>query len=167
MNAPIYLCVVAGLVPLARQRRRVAAELAAVVLPYAIAAAFYYMWWGGYVSPARFLASILLPLAIPAAVWFATIRTAARIVGLGALLLSVLISAAIAGVDRGALLYNVRDGSAKVLRWASPLVDVTTALPSLFQTTPSAALVRAARVAARGRRHPGCCGLIRTPPRAA
>lgn len=144
VNAPVYLCVFAGLVPLVRQSRRVAAELAAVVVPYAIAAAFYYMWWGGYVSPARFLASILLPLAIPAAVWFATARTAARIVGLGGLLMSVLISAAIAGVDRGALLYNVRDGFSKILRWASPLVDLTTGLPSLFQTTPWAALARAA-----------------------
>jgi hypothetical protein len=142
VNAPVYLCVVAGLVALVRRKPSAAITLAVVVVPYAIAAAFYYMWWGGYVSPARFLASVLLPLAMPAAAWFAASPRTARIVGLGGLLLSLMIAAAIAGVDRGALLYNVRDGSANVLRWASPLVDLTSGFPSLFQTTPLAALGR-------------------------
>jgi hypothetical protein len=142
VNAPVYLCVFAGFVPLVRRARSAALSLAVVLVPYAIAAAFYYMWWGGYVSPARFLASVLLPLAMPAAAWFAASRRTAKIAGLGGLLLSLMIATAIAGVDRGALLYNVRDGSAKVLRWASPLVDLTTGLPSLFQTPPLAALGR-------------------------
>jgi hypothetical protein len=101
------------------------------------------MWWGGFVSPARFLASVLLPLAMPAAAWFASSGAGARLVGLGGLVLSVLLSAAIAGADRGALLFNTRDGFAKVLRWASPLVDLPAGLPSLFQTTPLAAVGRA------------------------
>jgi hypothetical protein len=142
-NAPVYLCVFAGLVPLARRQRRVAVELALVVVPYSVAAAFYYMWWGGFVSPARFLASILLPLAVPAAVWFASSGRAGRILGLGSLLLSLLLSVAIASVNRGALVYNARDGASKILRWASPFADLTTGLPSLFQTTPASALWRA------------------------
>jgi hypothetical protein len=142
-NAPVYLCVLAGFVPLARRQRRLAVELAVVVIPYSVAAAFYYMWWGGFVSPARFVASILLPLAIPAAVWFAASGRAARILGLGALLLSLLLSVTIAFVNRGALVYSVRDGASKVLQWASPFADLTTGLPSLFQTTPVSALGRA------------------------
>jgi len=130
-------------VPLARRQPRVAAEIAVVVIPYALTASLYYMWWGGFASPARFLASVLLPLAIPAGVWFAARGAAARVLGLGALLLSALISAAIATVDRGVLLYNVRDGVSKLLRWASPVVDLTTAFPSMFQTTAAAAFGRA------------------------
>ena len=143
-HAPVYLCAFAGFVPLARRQPRVAGELALVVIPYTVVTAVYYMWWGGFASPARFIASILLPLAIPAGVWFAASRPAARIVGLGGLLLSVAMSAVTAAVDRGALLYDVRDGSAKFLAWASPLVDLSTGLPSLFQTSPGGALARAA-----------------------
>jgi len=142
-NAPVYLCVLAGFVPLLRRNRRVATELAVVVIPYSVTAAFYYMWWGGFVSPARFLASILLPLAIPAGVWFAVSGTAARVLGAGGLLLSTLISLAMTFVTRGALVYNVRDGGSKILRWASPLVDLTTGLPSFFQTTTAGAVGRA------------------------
>ncbi|HKB10577.1 MAG TPA: hypothetical protein VKD69_07980, partial [Vicinamibacterales bacterium] len=144
VNAPVYLCVLAGFIPLARRHRRVAIELAAVAGAYSVAAAFYYMWWGGFVSPARFLASILLPLAIPAGVWFAASGLAARILGLGALLTSVLLSMVIAFADHGGLVFNVRDGASKVLRWVSPLVDITTGLPSLFQTTTAGAIGRAA-----------------------
>jgi len=143
-QAPVYLCALAGFVPLARRHPRVSAELSLVVVPYVLTASLYYMWWGGFASPARFLASILLPLAIPAGVWFAAGGAAARLLGLGALLLSGLTSLAIATVDRGALLYNVRDGASKLLRWASPVVDLTTAMPSVFQTSAAAALGRAA-----------------------
>jgi hypothetical protein len=139
-NAPVYLCAIAGFVPLARRHPRVAAELAGVVVPYALTASLYYMWWGGLAAPGRFLAAIFLPLAIPAGVWFSAAGPTTRVLGLGALLLSVLISGANAAVGRGALVYNVRDGASKLLRWASPLADITTGVPNLFQTT----LIRAA-----------------------
>jgi hypothetical protein len=143
-HAPVYLCAFAGFVPLVRRQPRVSAELALVVVPYVLTASLYQMWWGGFASPARFLASILLPLAIPAGVWFTASGAAARVLGLGALLLSGLISLAVATVDRGALLYSVHDGVSKLLRWASPVVDLTTAMPSLFQTSAAGALGRAA-----------------------
>jgi hypothetical protein len=143
-KAPVYLCAFAGFVPLARRQTRVAGELALVVMPYTLAAAFFYMCWGGVVSPARLLASILLPLAIPAGVWFAASGPVTRSLGLGGLLLSVVISAASVAVDRGALVYEARNGAAKILGWASPLVDLTTGLPSLFQTTLVGAIARAA-----------------------
>jgi hypothetical protein len=141
-NAPVYLCAFAGFVPLARRNRRVAAELAFVILPYTLAAAAFYMWWGGFSSPARFISSVLLPLSIPGGVWFATGGIAARVMALGALALSVLLTVTTAAVDRGALLYNVRDGFSLMLLWLVPVVNVTTGLPSLFQTRPSQAAVR-------------------------
>ena len=114
-----------------------------IAVPYAVATSAFFMWWGGFSSPGRFLVSILLPLAIPAGVWFARCGLAARILGCGALLLSVSITASLAGVGRGALLYNVRDGASRLLLWLAPLVNLTTALPSLFQTGPGGALLRA------------------------
>ncbi|HMF99061.1 MAG TPA: hypothetical protein VKE96_32395, partial [Vicinamibacterales bacterium] len=143
VNAPVYLCVFGGVVLLARHHRRVAIDLALVVIPYSIVTAFYYMWWGGLASPGRFLASLLLPLAVPAGVWFAASGRAVRLLGVGALMLSVLLGATLIFVDHGAFVYNVRDGASKVLRWASPLVDLTTGLPSLFQTAALGAIGRA------------------------
>ena len=142
-NAPVYLCAIAGFVPLARRHRRLAVELAFVIVPYSLAAAAFYMWWGGFSSPARFISSILLTLSIPAGVWYATRGVAGRVIALGALALSVLFTITTAAVDRGALLYNVRDGSSLLLRWLVPVVDVTTGLPSFFQTGPSQATLRA------------------------
>src|SRR5207244_502616 len=124
--------------------RRVAIELGIIVIPYALAAAMFFMWWGGSASPARFLASVLLPFAIPAAAWFRASGRSTRILGLGALLLSLLISAASAVVDHGAMVYDVRNGAAKSLAWASPLVDLSSGFPSLFQTTLAGALARSA-----------------------
>ncbi len=84
-NAPVYLCAALGLVPLARRSPRLAAELTAIAVPYVLAVAAYQMWWAGYSSPARFLTPILLPLAIPAGLWFAALRSwAARMLGLTA-----------------------------------------------------------------------------------
>jgi len=142
-NAPAYLCAFAGFIPLVRRQPRVAGELAAVIVPYTLAAALFYMWWGGFASPARFLASMLLVFAIPAAMWFSAAGRSARTLGLLLLAISVALSITTASVDRGALLYNVRDGASKMLIWASGAVDLTTGLPSLFQTGGIGALGRA------------------------
>src|SRR6266487_4133226 len=69
--APVYLCALLGFVPLGRRTPRIAAELALVIVPYAVATAAYFMWWGGFSPPGRFLVSVLLPRSIPAGVWFA------------------------------------------------------------------------------------------------
>lgn len=143
-NAPVYLCAALGCLLLARRATRLAVELVVLVVPYALAVAGYQMWWAGYSSPARFIVPILLPLAIPAGLWFQASRgRPGRLLGLGALTVSLLITVTIAVVDRGALLYNVRDGASRLFLWMSPLVDVTTGLPSLFQTGPRMALVHA------------------------
>ena len=140
-NAPVYLCAALGLVPMLRRAPRLTIELLLLVVPYGLVVAAYHMWWGGHSSPVRFLVPVLLPLAIVAGVWFAsTPGRAARALALGGLLLSLLITATLAGVDRGAVLYNVRDGASRLLLWMSPLVDLTTGLPSFFQHTPVTAL---------------------------
>ena len=142
-NAPVYLCAMLGFPVMARKQPRLAAEMTLIAVPYAIATAAYFMWWGGFSSPGRFLVSILLPLAIPGGIWFADRGLAGRVLAWSALLLSVLITVSLAGVARGALLYNLRDGASRLLLWLAPVIDLTTAFPSLFQAGPGTALLRA------------------------
>jgi hypothetical protein len=142
--APVYLCALIGFVPLIRRARREAGELALIILPYTLVTAAYFMWWGGFSAPGRFLTTVLLPLSIPAGVWFANAGAAGRLVGCGGLLLSVAMTATLAVVDRGRLVYNVRDGASLFLLWLAPLVNLHTALPSLFQGGVLTAWVRGA-----------------------
>lgn len=137
-NAPVYVCAIAGLAVMLRYGpRRLAIEVTAVCASYVVLVATFYMWWGGFSAPARFLVPITLPLTVPAAVWFATRKTtAARLAGAGALAASLLATATIALVERGGLLFNVRDAASRLALWLSPVVNVTTALPSLFQDAP-------------------------------
>jgi hypothetical protein len=143
-NAPVYLCAALGSIALARRAPRLLIELLLVIVPYSLSVAAYQMWWAGYSSPARFIVPIVLPLAIPAAVWFAQAGRGARMYGLGALLVSILITASVSVVGRGALLYSGRDGASRWLLWISPLVDLTTGVPSLFQNPPRVVLGQAA-----------------------
>ena len=137
--APVFLCALAGLATMIRRSPRLAVELLMLAAPYGLVVGAYQMWWGGNSSPARFLVPILLPFAIPASVWFHSHRGyAARLLGLGALTVSLLITFTLASVDRGILLYNSRDGASRLLTWLSPMVNITTGLPSVFQTEPSA-----------------------------
>ena len=98
------------------------------------------MWWAGRSSPARFLVPVLLPLAMPLAAWWtaATSRTA-RAATL-ALLGSVVVPDRRDGAGRSRrAVYNSRDGHALWLLAANPSVNLTYALPSLFQGGPSTA----------------------------
>jgi hypothetical protein len=56
---------------------------------------------------------------------------------------SMATTAVLAWQDRGALLYNVRDGYALSLDWLAPAVNLAHALPSLFQTGAAGAWGRA------------------------
>ena len=143
-NAPVYLCGALGFVALFRVRTRLAIELLVLVLPYALLVSGFEMWWGGGSSAARFLTPVLLLLAIPAAAWFhASRERPGRVLGLGALAVSLLITATVASVDRGALLYSPHDGASRLLRWLSPLVDLTRGVPSLFQNDANLVLLHA------------------------
>ena len=143
-NAPAYACAALGFAPLARRSPRIVVELLLLIVPYTLAVAAYQMWWAGFSSPARFAVPVLLTLSIPAAAWFASADRPARTFGLLALLFSVLITGALFAVDRGALLYNTREAAAaRWLLWLSPVVNVATGVPSLFQNTPRVAVWQA------------------------
>jgi hypothetical protein len=147
-NAPAYACALAGLAVMlaaARDRRRLGIELLIVTAPYFLAVAAFPMWWAGLSAPARFLVPITPLLALPSAVWFASRRSeTARIMGLGAVLVSAILVAALALTDRGATLFNVRNGASLLLTAISPVVNFTTAVPSAFRNSPSRVTLDAA-----------------------
>ena len=146
-NAPVYLCAFAGMVVMVwRGQRRLALELLLIAVPYVLVAASFTSWWGGTTAPARYFVPITLSLGVPAAFfWFAMAKSvAARTVSLVALFISLLMTATIAFVDRGAFVFNFRDGMSRVALWLSPVVDLTKALPSLFQNPPSTVLLQTA-----------------------
>ena len=144
-NAPIYLFALVGFVALWRRDRRLTAELVIATAPYVAAVAGFHMWWAGRSSPARFLVPVLLPLAMPLAAWWtaATSRTAraATLTLLGA---TMCVTAVMVLVDHGAFIYNSRDGHALWLLAANPSVNLTYAVPSLFQAGPATAWTGAA-----------------------
>lgn len=131
-TAPVLGVGLLGLWPLARQRPRLAGEIAVTIAVYAAAVATYPMWWGGYSAPGRFLLAVLPPLALPlAALWAAGGVARAGVGGLAAV--SALVSLAVVLPDRGAAIYNGRDGHALVLDWASQTVDLTLGSPSVHR----------------------------------
>jgi hypothetical protein len=146
-NAPVYLCAFAGLaVMLSRGMdggRRLALELLFIIVPYFLLAASFTSWWGGTTPPARYFVPVTGLLALPAAFWFAAAKSVAlRTVSLSALLVSLLMTTTMASVERGAFVFNFRDGMSRLALWLSPVVDLTKALPSLFQNPPSTVLLQ-------------------------
>jgi hypothetical protein len=83
-------------------------------------------------------------MAVPTALWWHrhSSRTA-RAAAVTLLVASLAITAILAFVDRGALLYNLRDGYALWFDWVAPAVNLATAWPSLFQHTPQFSVVQA------------------------
>ena len=145
-NAPVYLCALAGMIAmLAGRHRRLGIELLVITAPYLSVVCLFDQWWGGTSPPARFLVPVTLLFAVPSAVWWAANRREAmRVAGLGALLVSLLITATMASVASGWLVFNDRDGLSRVAVWLSGVVDLTRALPSLFQNPPRTAALQAA-----------------------
>ena len=136
-NAPVYLFAIVGLLWLLKRHRRLAIQLLAIQVPYALVVAAYQMWWGGSSSPARFLVAVLLPMAFPAAFLFARARRlTTRALGVASLFLSLAITASMVLARRGALAYNFRDSLARWLLWVAPLVNLPRGVPSLFVTDP-------------------------------
>jgi len=129
-NAPIYVMAVVGSVALVRQRPRLAAELAALVVLYGLAVASYPMWWGGYSAPARFLVAVLPVAAFPVAMAWSRGSAGLRAIALVLLVVSVAITLARTTTDHGGLLFNARDGVDLLLDWASRSVNLPLAWPS-------------------------------------
>ncbi len=114
--------------------RMLSLVLVAVVVPYTLLAASYAMWWGGASAPARFLTPIVLPLALPAAVtWQRCTSRAARGVVLGLVAVSAVILFAVLSQQRGIMAFNSRDGFALLADWASPVADLSQALPAVHR----------------------------------
>ena len=142
-NAPVLGAGLLGLAAMARRRPRLAAELTAIVGAYLLAVATYPMWWGGSSAPGRFAVIVLPVLALAAADWWAAARSArGRIAAL--LLVSAGISLALVAVDRGAFIYNGRDGYDLLLDWLSPTVNLPVAAPSVHRDGVVATLEDAA-----------------------
>ncbi len=143
-TAPVFLCAFAGLVTMLwRGRRRLAVELLLIAVPYGLVVTFFYMWWAGTSTPARFLVPVVLLMVVPAAVWMTEAsRPVGRVFGGCTLLVSLLMTATVAAVDRGAFVFNFRDGVSRLALWLSPVVDLTKALPSLVQNPPGTVAVQ-------------------------
>ncbi|MGE3472612.1 MAG: hypothetical protein AB7O28_19835 [Vicinamibacterales bacterium] len=132
-NAPVIVAALAGLGVLARRRPRLAVEIGLTAGLSLATTASYPMWWGGYAAPGRFAAAILPMLVLPLA---ATWAAGGPVVRGGIAALSVVsgaITAALVGIDRGAFIFNGRDGHDLLLDWLSPSVDLTLAVPSVHR----------------------------------
>lgn len=143
-NAPALAAGLGGLALLAIQRPRLAIELSVVLLPYLAVAAAFPMWWGGRSSPARFAIVVAPVLALPAGLLWTRAGLAVRTAIVAVLVVSAGLTAAIVGVDRGAFIFNGRDGHALVLDWLSPLVDLTLTAPSVHRDGVAGALADSA-----------------------
>jgi hypothetical protein len=143
--APVFAVGIAGVVALARNQLRLAMEWLLVVVPYSIATGMYFMWWGGFSSPARFIGATLLVFSLPAAAaWAAASRPATRSLQCILLGVSVAIAVTLLVVEGGAFVFNVRDVLAPAMVWAGQVADLGRGGPSLFRLTPWAASAEAA-----------------------
>lgn len=126
-TAPIYVMALAGIAIMVKRHRRLAIELALIVVPYAIAVASYAMWWAGAAAPARFVVSILPLAALPIAMVWPRSRVITGVL----LLISIALVWPRAFVDSGRFIYNNRSGFDATVLWLSSSVDLPSALPSV------------------------------------
>ncbi len=135
LYAPVFAIAAAGFVTMLRSNhRRLAIEVAILVVPYLITTTHLRMWWGGWSAPARFAVAVLwLGGLFAAHAWSAARSRAARGTALGALAVSLFATLTLAYVDGGRLAYNVRDGYSLWLEWLSPLGDLPLGFPSFFR----------------------------------
>jgi hypothetical protein len=130
-TAPILVFAFGGFA----KTRRLGLEWLVVAIPYLLAVTTFAMWWAGLSGPARFLVPLLLPLAIPAAcAWSAATSRGLRAVMLGALVVSMWLSAVMAGAGGGRLGYHTRNEggvtAAPWMEWATRVVELPAAVPA-------------------------------------
>lgn len=133
--SPVWCLALPGLGLLFRER--LGDGLRAVLLGGASAGvgAAFSMWWGGSCPPARFLVPALPALALALAPALARFKdTAAALAGLG---LGVVVLAA----EAPRILQNRADGESALLRFLSPALDLSGALPSFVLPSPGAPLL--------------------------
>jgi hypothetical protein len=135
--APLLALTPLGWLALWRQGpsgRRLVLETALPGVALALTIGAYGMWWGGSAPPGRGLVSVLPLAGVPlAALWTAT---HARVARRAALVLLLAIGAAATATfvltHEGLLIANGRDGSAALLEYLGPSLDLVRALPSFI-----------------------------------
>ncbi len=140
-NAPSYALALAGFIPLFRVRRRLAAEMSLLLVPYLLAVSAFHMWWGGWSAPARFAVPVLLMLGVPASVLWSRLQASGRAVVVAAVTVTGLVTGTLALAESGSLIFNDRDGFARWLEWITPVADLPRGLPSFLRDTPGVALI--------------------------
>jgi hypothetical protein len=134
--APVLTCAFVGVgIMIARlEWRRFGLELLFVVLPYILVVTHYPMWWGGRSAPARFFVPVLLWMALPAAVFWASVRSrTTRVSAAGALVVTIFACAVLVFAQDGRLAFNEREAPAVWLEWLNGSVDLPNALPMWFR----------------------------------
>jgi hypothetical protein len=140
---PVLIALVAGL--RRAETRRLSIELMVMLVPYLLAITHFRMWWAGWSAPARFLTPIVFSLAVPAAhLWRRTADASARAALVVLLLCGGFVTATLALVRGGSLVYNVRDGSALWLEWFAPVVALSAGVPSFHRTSEMTAFAHVA-----------------------
>ncbi len=139
--APVYGVALLGLLPLVRRHRRLAIEVGLVLVTYLVAVGTYRMWWGGFSAPARFLVAALPLFALPLAEWWRQGTGPRRALTLVLLAVGFFMVDIRLAVDGGALVYNTRNGVDLLMDWASRLVSLPLALPSLHRDPVGVALI--------------------------
>lgn len=136
LYSPVYaLAVVGGWMMVRRSDTRwPMVGLIVTAVGFILTIVPYYMWWGGWSVPARFLLPVL-PIAAPMlAVAFARCRGAASRGVAGLLLLAGVASfAVIVAQPQRRLLFNERDGTGRLVEAIQGEMDLTSVLPSFIQ----------------------------------
>lgn len=140
-HAPILGGGAVALLLVTARRPRLGVELALATALSLAAAGSYPMWWGGYSAPARFAVAVLPMLAVPLAVTWVEAGSAVRVVLVALLAVSAAASAALVGLERGAFIYNGRDGYDLLLDRLNRSVDLTLAAPSVLRDGAGAAAI--------------------------
>ena len=101
------------------------------LLVFLVSVTQYYMWWGGYSLPARFLIPALPLLAPLIALGLARVRGAVGLGIVGALLTTSLATAlAMLATPARRLMFNDRDGTSRLVEQWQGATDLTALLPS-------------------------------------
>ena len=136
LYSPIYLLAVVGcwLMVQRRETRWPTIGLAATALGFVATVVPYYMWWGGWSVPARFLVPVLPVVAPMIAVALDRCRGAASRGVAGVLLLaSMTFFALVTYEPQRRLLFNDRDGTGRLVETMQGGMNLTDVLPSFIQ----------------------------------
>lgn len=129
-TAPVYALAAAGWVVWFKRRPRLAIELLAPIVTYAITVASYAMWWAGSAAPGRFLVAVLPLAALPIAIAWKERRSAFFAI---VLLAGIALIVPRAFVEDGRFIINSRGAIDGTLGWLSPIVDLPFGLPSVHR----------------------------------